>query len=131
MKHLVTNLIAFIVATSFTLAAYDGVTLTKKSYQLNMVKIARSYDDYYVNDSPLGNRVPARPIPCYLNEDDIELSDVEISDIISFEIYSLDGSCVMSVDNYRCFISSLEELRGEYEIKFLVDDYIFKGYIEM
>lgn len=98
-------------------------------YNFNMVKISHNHDTYHVDESVLGHRIPPRPISCTISNDGIIIPDVDTSEIISFEIYAIDGSCISTLIDSESFISTLYHLNGEYEIRLITDTYIFKGYI--
>lgn len=71
-------------------------------FKLNLIKVSQNHDPdivddpYHVDDPPIGNRMPPRPILCTISNDGIVISGIETSDITSFEIYTLDGFCITS-----------------------------------
>lgn len=97
-------------------------------YKFNVVK-TYNYDNYHVDEPPVGHRIPPQSLPCTISNDGIDIQGVDSSDIASFEIYTINGCLKYASLDLESFISSISNLEGEYEIRFITDSYTFKGYI--
>ena len=80
-------------------------------------------------NNPDGNRMPPRPILCTISiEHGIEC-EIAAEETLSYEIRTEDGICLASFTDESDFIQMLFSVPGNYQIRFLTDDYIYTGYI--
>lgn len=100
-------------------------------YKFNVVKTYHNYDIYHVDESPIGHRIPPQSLPCTISNDNIDIPGVNSSDITSFEIYTINGCMIYACSDLESFISSIYDLDGEYEIRFITDSYTFRGYTSL
>ena len=110
----------FLISEAY--AVNDGI------YHLTMVKI-----DTRGNKNPdnrHGQRSKERPITGEITTSGVNISGIEISDIISFEIYDQSGTCLGIYSDEMDFVNALFSLSGEFEIVFVTNDDIYVGIVK-
>lgn len=76
-----------------------------------------------------GTRMPSRPIICTINEQGVQ-TEISSEDIISYELWDIYGSCLIStVDDKEFVIFLFSSIQAEYQIRIITDRYCFIGYI--
>ena len=111
----------FLISEAY--AVNDGI------YNLTMVKI-----DTRGNKNPdnrNGRRSKERPITGEITSSGVSIPGVEISDIISFEIYDPSGICLGIYSDEMDFVNALFSLSGEFEIVFVTENTTFAGIVEV
>lgn len=76
-----------------------------------------------------GTRMPPRPIICIINEQGVQ-TDIPSEDIISYELWDISGSCIVSLADDKEFVQYLySSIQDEFQIRIITDEYYFIGYI--
>ena len=101
-----------------------------KSISFHLVRVAE--EEPYVPDLSSGrHRSNRRPLSGEITSSGVSIPGVEISDIISFEIYDPSGICLGIYSDEMDFVNALFSLNGEYEIVFVTENTTFAGIIEI
>ncbi len=83
-------------------------------------------------DSRHYRRLPSRSIECTISTTDgVIIPGVDTSDILSYEIYDVEGICIGIFSDADDFVSYLFSQNGSFEVRFTTDEYIFLGYIDI
>ena len=79
------------------------------------------------------HKLPVRPVTCTISsENGVNISGVETSDIISFDVYDQSGElCLASFINDMDFVTFLFSLEGDYTLRFVTDGKTYIGYISL
>ena len=116
-------LLAFIVVMSFNIVASSIASI----YSITLTQVENREKK---RDLPVkGHRTPARPIPCTVSENGIELA-IGADDIISYELWDADGEICLGV--YYDDIDAANHIfstPGEYQLVIEAGDYYYIGYI--
>lgn len=83
----------------------------------------------HIDEDPNEHRMPSQPIQCTISEDGIFIYGYEVDEILSFEVYDLDGNCVLMTDEARIFVTYIYSTSEEFEIKIFTKDSLLRGYI--
>jgi len=129
MKKLftLTHIIILMLLATFPLELFAG-----NDSNTVAVYLYKQYKDNTEEEDDEGNRIPARPVQCYISESTgIDIPAVDKSDITSFEVYSENGICLASLTEESEFVSFLFSLSEPVEIRIITDLYIYHGYISM
>lgn len=115
----ISTVLLFLVASAgMALAEVKEIVLVKTPYE-------------HIDDYPIGDRMPSRPILCTISEDGIFVDGYDVGNILSYEAYDMNGTCLFVTDDsqkFGSFILSNSDV-NEYEIRFIVLGYMLKGYI--
>lgn len=110
------------VVISILLFAYKGIALGE-CRELNLSKIPQGY----TTEEEQPNRVPSRPLSCIISEDGILIQGVDSCEIISYDIYDMEGSCLLTTNDSQEFISYVLSHDNTLEIRIETASYILKG----
>lgn len=78
-----------------------------------------------------GGRMPAKTTMCFISsQDGVKIEGIAIGEILSYEIYLDEESCLGIFSNANDFVDFLFQLpRGGYVIQLKTEDYIYRGYV--
>lgn len=82
-----------------------------------------------IDDDPIGQRSAPCTIICVINENDILIDDVDVTEIISYEVFDMNGTCILSSSEQQQFILFIQSYSGEGDIKIVIPNYILIGCI--
>lgn len=82
-----------------------------------------------IDEDPIDNRAPARPMLCIIREDGVFIQDIGTDDIVSYEIYNTSKKCLLSTSGSLEFCSFVLSTSECIEIKLITYYCILKGYI--
>ena len=86
----------------------------------------------YIDEDPtIADRIPSRPIQCIINEDEIFIQGYDTSEIQSYEVYNLDGSCIFSTVDSQAFCYFIINCQITCEIRLTMSDFMLRGYINL
>lgn len=104
------------------------------SYTISVSKVAITGDPDRIKDPDRSRRIPSVPIECLISPEGIELKNTSVtsSDILFFEIWdSKSEFCMGSFATESDFVSTLLSMSGDYQIRFVTEDYELTGYISL
>lgn len=79
-----------------------------------------------------GERMPPRPIQCFISQSDGITIGIDKDDIIAFELWDVNAQhCIASFTDETSFLNLLFNSIGEFQIRFLTIDYRYIGYISI
>lgn len=82
------------------------------------------------NPNNKGHRMPAMPIMIVITPEGIQ-SPLTADDIIYYELWSEDDTCLISVADEASFIDSLYSLSGEFMIRIITTEKSYIGYLSI
>lgn len=125
IRTLLTVVTMILLAVPSAGAAYP----TTDSYQAQLYKV---YTQENTNRPDKGRREHPAPLPCQISVDEgIRIPGINVSEIESFEIYDTEGNCVAAYSSEQDFIDTLPTLHGEYQLRFVTDDFDLRGWISL
>ena len=80
-----------------------------------------------IEEEPHGHRVPPHIFNCTVDCDGVWIEDMNMEEILSYEVYDESGECVGLFGNEGNFISFIGSANGLYTVCFLTQDYCFIG----
>jgi len=95
------------------------------------VCVSQSSEPDKVDDGPVRQRMPSRPVICTISPDRVFIPSVNSDDILSYEVYDSEGSCMASFTSEADFIFFIYDTEGTVEIRIHVDGYVFHGFIDL
>lgn len=102
---------------------------TTVSYQVQLYKVYAQEEPRHPDPDKRHREHPA-PLPCQISVDEgIRIPGINVSEIESFEIYDTEGNCVAAYSSEQDFIDTLPTLHGEYQLRFVTDDFDLRGWI--
>lgn len=126
MKRLLQNIIALILLLCpMCMAASSVCTL-----MLSKVILSESPDEK--KETPIRQRTPSATIECVITQEGISVqnSSVNLADAISYELWEADADmCVAVYSDEISFIDGLFSMTGEFQIRFIFEDYELIGYL--
>lgn len=127
MRHLL--ILPFI---SMLLAVFLPLTsnaASKSSYIVTLQQESQDPDPEHDNNpNNKGHRMPAVPITIVITPEGIQ-SPLTADDIISYELWNDDDTCLISMADEASFIDSLYTLSGEFMIRIITTDKSYIGYL--
>lgn len=98
----------------------------------NLIVTLSNEDMRDIDDKNKGRRIPPRPIYCVINvENGVNITGMDDSPIIVFEIYDCYGSCIASFNEERDFVETLFNLTGDLEVRFHTDGHLLRGFVTL
>ena len=82
-----------------------------------------------IEEDPIENRAPARPLLCTISEEGIFVQGININEFISYEAYDIDGNCLIACGDPLEFSSYVLSISENIEIRIITHNYILKGYL--
>ena len=98
---------------------------------IHLVKIQDEEPENEIPTHPIGRRSKRIPLSGEITSSGVSIPGVEISDIISFEIYDPSGICLGIYSDEMDFVNALFSLSGEFEIVFVTENTTFAGIVEV
>lgn len=96
------------------------------------ILMTASCQETTTNDTPKGVRLPSRKVECHISSDGlVEVSSIDVKEILTFEIYDGTGICIGSFGDSLSFTETLFSLSGVFEIRFVTQENILRGYVEI
>ena len=130
------KLISFTLSFIMAIIASGAVSAANDegSYTVPMSQSPSGSDNEkpeYIDDSPLGHRMPQRPVICTISRrDGVLLQSTGAGEIISYEIRTADGqTCLFVSDSEADFIEVLFQMQGDLLIIFQTETTTFSGYL--
>ncbi|MCM1142067.1 MAG: hypothetical protein NC453_26145 [Muribaculum sp.] len=121
------------MALSFILSFTAFATNNVCSVFMSKVYVTEEPDEPKIH--PHRHRVPICPVECLIDvENGISFvsSSLSSSDIIAYEIYDYAAEkCLMSFSDEDAFVENLFNLTGDYQLRFIAEDYELIGYISL
>lgn len=77
---------------------------------------------------PWFQRMPAAPVMCVISETGISIESADSSEIILYEVYDEDGTCLASYPSERDFITYLFQTDKNVELRFHTDNIVYSGW---
>lgn len=124
-----TTILALSLGITATLSAYGTSAV---SYDITLFP-TYIYDEIDPNERPgKGERVPSQRIGGIISlAEGVCINGVDTGEITLFEIYDSEGMIVASFVDELSFVDYLFTLEGEYQLRFLISDMAFIGWIEL
>lgn len=98
---------------------------------IHLVKIQDEEPENEIPSNPVGRRSNRRPLTGEITSSGVSIPGVEISDIISFEIYDQSSICLGIYSDEMDFVNALFSLSGEYEIVLVTENTTLVGIVEV
>lgn len=98
---------------------------------IDVIFVESDINDPEYKDKPSkGHRLPSRKLECYINRQGlVEISTVDVEEILSFEIYDINGKCLGSFGDPESFTELLFSLDEPLEIRFITAGVMLRGCI--
>ena len=114
------------------LPLFAATAMAQSSYSLSVVKVP-STSEPEKNDIPQhGHRTPGCPIEAIISlGGGVEIQGIDSADILSYEVCDEEGVCLASFADESDFTGFLFSNAGAYMVRFITDDYIYIGYVEI
>lgn len=126
MKKFLFLLLAIVSSGELLIAAYKDV------YMVKYIIIACGDDKPSYEDPGDFYRLPQYEVPCSINPlTGVHLKGEGQIDILHYEIWDSNGTCILSLDNEEDFLDIFFKLSGEYEIRLITEDYTYIGIIRI
>lgn len=119
-----TNILKTLTVFLFLMVSIVGIGFAK-SREVILVKAPV----ILVDENPIGDRIPSRPIQCTISEEGIFIQGYDASEILYYEVYDLEGACLFCTVDQEEFISYILTDKNCLEIKFHISGVMLKGYI--
>ena len=104
----------------------------QSTYSLSVVKVPSTSEPEKIDIPQHGHRIPGCPIEAIISLDGgVEIQGIDSADILSYEVCDEEGVCLASFADESGFTSFLFSNAGGYLVRFLTDDYIYIGYVEI
>ena len=84
-----------------------------------------------VEEDPIEWRMPSKPIHGTISEEGIFIQGVDTDEIQSYEVYDLDGSCLLVTNDLQEFVSFILDNNDIIEVRFLLSSFLLKGFISI
>lgn len=127
MIQTIRTLLAVVTMILLAVPSAGATSPTTDSYQAQLYKV---YNQEKPDRPDNGRREHSAPLPCHISvADGIQIPGIDVSDIESFEIYDTEGNCVALYYSEQDFIGTLPALHGEYQLRFVTDDFDLRGWI--
>ena len=127
MIQTIRTLLTVVTMILLAVPSAGSASPTTDSYQAQLYKV---YTQENTNRPDKGRREHPAPLPCQISVDEgIRIPGINVSEIESFEIYDTEGNCVAAYSSEQAFIDTLPTLHGEYQLRFVTDDFDLRGWI--
>ena len=127
MIQTIRTLLAVVTMILLAVPSAGATSPTTDSYQAQLYKV---YTQENKDRPDKRQREHPAPILCHISvADGIQIPGIDVSDIESFEIYDTEGNCVALYYSEQDFIGTLPALHGEYQLRFVTDDFDLRGWI--
>lgn len=84
----------------------------------------------YVDDGPIKNRAPSLRIICTISQSEGITMNGHAFNFLSYEIWDTEGEiCFGAFTDETAFISYLFSIEGEYQLRFITEEYSLLGNI--
>lgn len=121
-----------IVAILMHFSAISTMAITDDSIIVELTLNLTEQDPLVSIDDPKElHRTGPRIVFCTMGHDDIYLSNIDVAEILSFEIYNDNGDCLAIFSDKESFLNYLFTTRGYFEIRLLSAQYTLSGWIEI
>lgn len=128
MKKILILLLLGIVSSGNSLYA----AVLKDTIMTKYILIHSDENNEDFEDPPHGFRLPQYEVPCSINPlTGVHLKGEGQIDILLYEIWDSNGTCILSLDNEEDFLDIFFKLSGEYEIRLITEDYTYIGIIRI
>ncbi len=133
MKNVLSFLLLFLMYSFAYASGYGSSTGGEQGIKLNLKAIPAEsgQDSKPVDDLFNKHRIPTFPITCIIDENGVSFQMDTTPEIISYEIYDVDGMLICSVGDEETFIQTLFSLSGNYTVVFRTQEYAYIGSIEL
>lgn len=124
MKKLIASILMLFAFGPFLANAFGlSLNMTRHNYETG------SEIPNEDSDPGKGNRTRPMPIMCQISESGIDFGFEFEFDIMTYEIYDLNGDCVAIFGDEISFVEYLFTLSGEYQLRFTTPNYELVGYV--
>ena len=88
---------------------------------------------YEPDPSPEGQRAPSRQLECVIDlNHGVSISGIPSADILAYEICEPTASLmILSSEEFSGFVEFLKTASGVYIVRFITEDYIYQGLIDL
>lgn len=102
----------------------------QQNYTFMVYQFTQSYIESKKDKIPNTKRIPIYPIPCTVSPSGGISVAGYTNDFSSYEIWDAEGEICLSVfTNEPDFINGLFSMIGEFQVRFISEDYVLIGYI--
>lgn len=77
------------------------------------------------------HRLPTRPVACIIDESGVTFQMDSKPEIISYDIYDVEGMLIASSGDDEGFVQALFSLSGDYTVAFTTSDYVYTGFVRI
>ena len=127
MIQTIRTLLTVVTMILLAVPSAGATSPTTDSYQAQLYKV---YTQENKDRPDKRQREHPAPILCHISATyGIQIPGIDVSDIESFEIYDTEGNCVALYYSEQDFIGTLPALHGEYQLRFVTDDFDLRGWI--
>lgn len=104
--------------------------IQSQTYCIKVYKLAQSYTEHNKNKCPDTKRLPAYPMICTISQSEGICIAGYTNDFTSYEIWDGEGEmCLASFLEESDFIDVLFSMTGEFQIRFVSEEFLLIGYI--
>jgi len=130
MKNLSTCAVTIITTLLFLIPCHVKAWNNSRTYSIQLDKYCNSEFNDDIDPDVTGHRAPARPIFGTISQDTgINIPNIELEEIVSYEIYDENQNCIASFPDETDFITYLFSCSGEIEIRLNLTDYSLVGFL--
>lgn len=96
-----------------------------------VVSLSKDYDPFVTSGTTTRHRSPSKPVTCTITPLGVTILNPSSDDIYLFEVCDSYGNCIESFTSEQDFVKFIFQSSGEFVIRLYVDDYVFRGVIEL
>lgn len=96
---------------------------------LSVLVTGKPVDDLEPKNPVKGDRKPSRKLMAQIGAGWVMIEGVDVSEIVLFEINETNGFPVGYFDSASEFTEILFSLQGEYEVRFITEEWEYVGYV--
>lgn len=125
-------ILLFTFLTTSMLVPIVNASTTPPVYSLQVYKVSQPYPDYLKSKDGDTKRLPSYPLLCEISESEGVSITGYPEEILYYEIWDAEGELCQAVfANEAEFIATLFSMQGDFQIRFITDDYYLIGYISI
>lgn len=129
MKKVIT--LSIIIMMTFALLPEHIMAENSTSYTILVQKKPKEDSRHNQDLSPVGSRMPPRPLPILISQEGLSIPDINNDEITLYEVIDEYGTCLATFTTEAEFISFIFMNEGTIEIRFHLDEYILQGYLSL
>jgi len=96
---------------------------------LTMVSVDSDPDPVEIDPGPVKRRSGAKPLPCTITPEGVEIPGVSSNDILLYEVMSEGGECLATFVSEQEFITYINASKETLEIRLHINGFVLSGFL--